>query len=68
MSDPNEVKTWTCPVCKKEIDPDYMLAHFRSAHRDRIAEANKEIKKFGKRTPFSMRQWGDNRQKRTGPI
>ena len=36
--------------------------------RRQQGEIERRMRKFGQKTPFSMRQWGDDRPKRTGPI
>ena len=42
-------------------------AWIRARIRDK-KEIKKVMAKFTERTPFSMRQWGEDRPKRTGPI
>jgi len=68
-------------VHKKEIPPseaarivsnakkpgDRGRAWIKSKKRDR-KETEGAVKKLTERTPFSMRQWGDDRPHRTGPI
>ena len=53
----------------RKLNPPRRSQYFsiRQKKRER-AEIEKEMKKFNESTPFSMRQWGDDRPHRTGPI
>jgi|ERR1035441_5426431 hypothetical protein len=46
-------------------NPQKFLAKLKDRQQ---REIERKMKTFGETTPFSMRQWGDDRPHRTGPI
>jgi uncharacterized C2H2 Zn-finger protein len=68
VSDAKQKTFWICPICKKEVNRHKRAIHIRHTHKNWEMEIGELNVKVGMQTPFSMRQWVDDRPKRTGPI
>jgi hypothetical protein len=68
VSDAKQKTIWVCPICKIEVNRHKRAIHIHHTHKAWETEIGELNVKVGMQTPFSMRQWGDDRPKRTGPI